>query len=298
MTAGTRAWWTARAGSQGLGRRRIGTAAEFLSGAVQSVIHPRQFTKVETFLLFLGHVKSGGTLIGALLDAHPNALIADEVDVVRYIKSGFRRAQIFNLIKTASARQAAAGRMTSRRLDPYSLATPGQGRHTTLTVLGSSRAGPTTRALGSDPQLIDRIGARLSPTRLRYVHVVRNPLDPISVMIRRGHKRPSVAIDDYFDQCKRVARIVSRLNPSEVITVRYEELLADPAASIRRVCELVGLEPAVEYLDACTSVIDDKLTPERDKVTWSRHDIASVTSRTVEYQFLTGYRFDLAAETT
>ena len=40
------------------------------------------FNKLETFLLFIGYPRSGSTLIGSLLDAHPNVIIANEYSLL------------------------------------------------------------------------------------------------------------------------------------------------------------------------------------------------------------------------
>ncbi len=40
------------------------------------------FSKVHTFVLFVGYPRSGHSLIGSMIDAHPNAIIAHEVPLI------------------------------------------------------------------------------------------------------------------------------------------------------------------------------------------------------------------------
>jgi hypothetical protein len=54
--------------------------------------------RVGSFCLFIGHGRSGGTLAGALLNAHPNAVITNELDALSYIDQGLTQRQLFHLI--------------------------------------------------------------------------------------------------------------------------------------------------------------------------------------------------------
>ena len=42
----------------------------------------RQFNNVKTFVMFIGYPRSGHSLIGSLLDAHPEIVIPHEYDIV------------------------------------------------------------------------------------------------------------------------------------------------------------------------------------------------------------------------
>jgi hypothetical protein len=53
------------------------------------------FDDVGTYCMFIGCPRSGHTLIGAILDAHPNVVIAHELDALKYIRYGFGRLQLF-----------------------------------------------------------------------------------------------------------------------------------------------------------------------------------------------------------
>ena len=56
------------------------------------------FADVETYCMFIGYSRSGKTMIASLLDAHPNLIIADELDALQYIYAGFSRRQIYYLL--------------------------------------------------------------------------------------------------------------------------------------------------------------------------------------------------------
>lgn len=251
------------------------------------------FASVRTCCLFLGATKSGGTLIGAMLDAHPRAVIADEADPLRYLEHGFRRDQIFHLLAKTAHRETLKGRVTARRLEPYALAIPGQHQGTAdrPIVVGDSRAGPTTRRLGEDLELVTHWQALLGDVEDRYIHVVRNPFDPIAAMVRRGRRTFANAIEDYAAQCARVGRLRERLTEARVLTVRYDDLIADSSEQLRSICSFVGLVASADYLADCANLIDPSRVPERHTVAWPPDAIAAVESLTDSVPFLQGYAY-------
>lgn len=253
--------------------------------------HQDHFSEVDTVCLFIGHVKSGGTLIGSMLDAHPEALISDEVDLLRYLAAGFGRQQLFQLVEKGSRREAMKGRVTARRLEPYALAVPGsfQGRATRVRVVGDVRAGPTTRRLGAQPELLHRLHQVVAPSRPRYIHVVRNPFDPISAMVRRGQRTFVNAIQDYTEQCYRLLRLRETLPADQVLTVRYESFTRDPVRELAGVCEFLGLPTDGSYLDACASIVEPDRPGERESIAWDEMSVESVRDMIASVPFLGGY---------
>jgi hypothetical protein len=276
--------------------RRLGTARRYVAASVAARRHRDAFADVRTFVVFIGHVKSGGTMLGALLDAHRHAVIADEADALRYVEAGFGAPQLYQLLAKGARREAMKGRVTARRLDAYSFDVPGQwqGRHDRVHVVGDSRAGPTTRRLGAQPELVARLDHTLGTADARFVHVVRNPFDPISAMVRRGRRSYESAIADYHAQCRRVDEICRRAS-GRVLRVHYETFIADPVAGLRELCGFVGLGADASYLDACASVVDRDRPKERAAVAWRPHHRSAVDRIIGEVSFLQGYTFDEVA---
>jgi hypothetical protein len=286
-----------RPGSRLLASRPYGaadTARRFVSTSLRSARHPGRFRHVETICIFLGHVKSGGTLIGALLDAHPDAVVADEIDVLRYLRAGFRREQIFDLLLKGSKREARKGRVTARRLEPYSLAVPTQwqGRYDVLRVIGESRAGPTTRRFGHDPRLLPRLYERMGAVRPRFIHVVRNPYDPIAAMIVRGKRSFADASSDYARQCRTLLELRERIQPEDLLTVRYEDFVGNPEEGLERVCGFLGIEASDDYRAACARIVDPAFRPERLLIDWRPQQIGAVRALIEQIPFLDRYGVD------
>lgn len=292
--------WRRLLGSDAVARVRATRVARSLDMARRSAQTrlarrraPQRFSFVDTLCVFIGHVKSGGSLVGAMLDAHPDALVSDEVDLLRHLEAGFDREQLCHLVEKGSRREAMKGRVTARRLDAYSLAVPGsyQGRAACVRVIGDVRAGPTTRRLGDNPDLLAQLESVMSPTRVRMLHVVRNPFDPIAAMVRRGGRSFANATEDYAAQCQRLLRLRGTIAPQQLLTVRYEQFTDDPRQSLVEVCGYLGLEAGAEYLDACAAVVQRDRPGERTSVDWSTEAIAAVEELIESVSFLHGYRW-------
>src|SRR3954451_4148621 len=137
------------------------------------------FAQVETYCMFIGYPRSGHSLIGSLLDAHPDVVIAHEVNVLKLVADGAdRRAVIGTLLEAA---EAEAMRPLGRRSSGYSYAVPGQwqGQVRRLRVIGSKYGDKTSNRLGKQPEELKLLKERLR-TPLRFLHVTRNPFDMIA----------------------------------------------------------------------------------------------------------------------
>ena len=82
----------------------------------------RLYQNVETFSLFVGHSRSGHSLVAAILDSHPEIIISDEFNLLYKFDSFFkdlsqtddeRKLRIFYDLHTRSRRQAMFGSRSS-----------------------------------------------------------------------------------------------------------------------------------------------------------------------------------------
>jgi len=274
--------------------RALYMARQYLSSYYQSRQSAADFQNVKTYCTFIGHMKSGGSMIGALLDAHPNAILADEVYALRYVQAGFRRGQIFSILLRASRRELMKGRVTARRLTPYSWLVPGQwqGRFTSLQVIGDSTTGSSTQQLAEIPGLLENFRTIMGPVNLKFIHVIRNPFDPISVMMVRGKRTFENANEHYFDNCELLLNVRSQLTASSVLPIRYEDFVNQPEKNLTAICNFLGLEADPEYLQACAGILHASPERSRHLVKWEPEWIERVESRLKKYDFLAGYSFE------
>jgi hypothetical protein len=252
------------------------------------------FSSVRTFCLVVGHTKSGSSMLGALLDAHPRIIMADELDALKYLAAGFDAERLYHLIDKSAHREALKGRVTARRLSAYSFEVPGQwqGRHDSVEVVGDAKAGIATQRLGNDPTALANLRRIIGTASLKLAHVVRNPFDPIAVMTIRGGRTFEDAIDRYFTNSDILTSLHEGLDPELIEIVRYEDMVAQPRVVLANMCRFLGVDYTDEYIEACAAVVRSEPERERTQVKWDGPVLAEIETRASRYPFLSGYSFD------
>jgi hypothetical protein len=252
---------------------------------------PGLFAGVKTFCFFVGHNKSGTSLLGGLLDAHSRIVLADEADALRYVEARVGREQLFHILLRSSRTEARKGRVTGRRLEPYSYFVRGQsqGLSDCALVVGDSTSGTSTRRLGRRPELLDRL--RGFGIDVKVIQVIRNPFDPIAAMTVRSGRSVDEAIARYFAACEALQRIRQQVPVADLFPVRYESVVAEPATALRRACAFVGVDATPAYLEACSAIIRPRPDRSRERIVWSPSQIAAVERGVAEFDFLAGYSY-------
>lgn len=254
---------------------------------------PEAFRTVRTFCLFVGHNKSGTSMLGGLLDAHPHVVCSDEVDALRYVEAGFTRDQLFHLIVRGSRAELRKGRVTARRLEPYSYLVPGQlqGRTDRPNVIGDGTCGTTTRRLAERPELLDELRLLAPGVDVKLLQVIRNPFDPISVMMVRGHRTFENAIDHYFSACRALVDIRTRIADDRILEVHHERFVTHTDRELVRVCGFLGIDAPESYVDACATIIRQSPDRSRELVEWTPYWIGRVERELARFDFLDGYSY-------
>ena len=258
----------------------------YFSSLYHNISQRGLFDDVKTFVLFMGCPRSGHTLVGFLLDAHPNIIVGSRVSTLKYHKHGFGRQQIFDLLLQNSRQIASLGRQRK-----YSYEVPGQwqGRFESLKVIGDSTG--LTR-LRDQPELLGSLQRKLRGIEIRLIHCVRNPYDNISTMkARRGWTLPDT-IEEYFSMCERIEELKKQVGGSAVHELRHEGLIADPPATLRRLCGFLGVPARESYHAACAGIIYRSAHKSRLEVPWDPQVIDAVKHRMDRFSFLRGYSYD------
>ena len=267
----------------------------WLNAAIGAWRDRGRFAGVTTYCLFVGHGRSGHSIVGAMLDAHPDIVLSDELDALQYVELGFTRDQVFSLSDQVAAHQARSLRRKSGRGgQTYSYHVPGQwqGRTVRPQVVGDSRAATTVKRLARSPSLLGRLRARMPGIQLRFVQVVRNPFDTIATMMLRTGRSFESAFAEYFSNWDAVDALKRRLRAEEFLVVGHEALLEDPRTELRRICAFLGVRCEDEYLEACAAILYPTPSRSRDLFQWTPEQRAMVAGRLDGIADLRGYSFD------
>lgn len=240
---------------------------------------------VSSFCLFVGHPRSGITLVGQLLNAHPEILVCHELDVLRYVDAGLRRDELFELIVRRND-DFVEGGTTWAGYDYEVPGWPQTGRRG-IRVIGDKHGAAATTRLTIDPGLLDRLAATVD-LPVRMIHVVRDPRDAIPTMMRKGNRTFDNAFDYYFAGCPTLDRL-HREAADGLTVVHFESFVDDPVDQLRDLVEFLGLDAPAGYLDACAGIVFDVPRTTRDTVEWPPGGRRRVEDSMAGYDWLAGY---------
>lgn len=273
---------------------------------------------IEWCLLTVGYLRSGSSLLGQFLNAHPEMVIAHEAHLVRklhhprYLPHG-GRGRITRMILERERWFRQRGYWSSVG---YSYAVKGQwqGSWTRLRVIGDKAAMITTRALYERPGLLDSLRRRIRAP-IRVLFMCRNPYDMVASeqlsRLQRWHGAAIPAPRDYHpsdaerpeirqitiqellkETSDHLVDVLPMFRKEEVLPVFHEDFIASPKEKLREICSFCGVESTEEYLDACAAVVLPSHHRTRFKVRWSEEQKAEVSAIMARYSWFEGYGFE------
>lgn len=264
---------------------------DFPLSVLTGIPHREAFEQVERYVMFIGASRSGHSLVGSLLNAHPNVVIAHQLHALRYVAAGYRRMQLFEMILRTERRYGRRGRVSNKGRFQYVVPRQWQGRFTELRVIGDKRGATSAELLDERPELLDRLRS-LVGVPIRVVNVVRNPYDTISTMSVRWRVDLGQAADRYFGLVRTTAKIRQSLEEGEWLDLRHEDLIREPVPTLARLCDFVGVEAEEGYLRDCASIVYPKPHQSRHEAPWTPELLEQVARRMEPFPFLAGYRYE------
>jgi hypothetical protein len=268
----------------------------FLRSLLGGLLYPKHFDSLQNFVLFLGYPRSGHSLIGSIIDAHPNAVVSNELDALSFIEQNYSRIQLFYLIRENTVKLGKKGRNNSGY--DYVIPNQWQGRHKAIQLIGDKRGGASSRRLHELQSLtLLKKTKEVTQLPLKIIHVVRNPFDNITTMVNRNMKTakdkklPAVfesRVNSYFTKAAINQRVL--LNADyEVHTMHLEEL---NRMALQELFDFLSLSTTPDFLDDCVHLLWPTPNRSSQKVGfWSPERIATVSERMASYPHLARYQF-------
>jgi hypothetical protein len=244
------------------------------------------------FCMFIGYPYSGHSLVGSIIDAHPNAVISHELHIGKLLKRGLTREKIFPMIVLNSARFARDGRTWNN----YSYEIPGEwnGKYKTIKVIGDKKGGKSTKFFTKKADIFDKVDTSFG-IPVKYIHVMRNPYDLISTLfLKRRFDVPGKLrhlIDACFLHIDHVEALRAQIQEDQWHDLYHESLLSDPDATIRRLFHFLELDIETGFIENCKKILFT--TPHKSRLTieWPIEEIEYVASRLSSTKRFSSYSF-------
>ena len=275
---------------------------------------------VKKFVFFIGHCRSGHSIVGSILDGHPHIVISHESKIFRRLaKAEYDKSYIFNTIWTSaymSARESGIRTIRSRANGKgYTLAVGGlyQGEYKSyIEVIGEKKAELTTELFLDGPTRLEGVINKLQTTiglPMKVFHVIRNPFDNIATAVLYDNFKDSLIgkakihngtytfnsstidkeIDSYFQyyQATEEAKEMFKL---DVMVIHGKDFVADPRITIVEMCKFLGVQCSNDYLEITSRKIFNSESKTRYKMKWEDYQILRVKSYIDKYDKLKRYR--------
>lgn len=272
------------------------TAYLYVRSYYNKVRRSKDYDSIKKYVMFVGYPRSGHSLIGAILDAHPNIILSHELDVLNLIQHTKSRKLIFSMIIARSEWFARKGCVWRNYV--YKVPNQWQGKYKELQVIGDKKGGASSKRLGTGSDLLVEINNIIQKEML-LVHVIRNPFDNITTRARGGsHVLREVddelllkSIHEHFNDVETISKI-KKENKFPMLDIYNESFIADPKKEIVRMCNFLGVNNIDEaYLSDCASIVFESPKKTRHHINWKPEFIELVEKQINKYDFLKGYSY-------
>ena len=288
------------------------------------------FDKLRTMVLISTFPRSGSTLLGYLLTAHRNMVVANEpndygenlydevppmalVNYILYVdKMRFEKAKevksLEKLDKVPTPNSTT--KRTYNKQERY-MFVPNQWQACCelLKVIGIKNSSLLAKSLSEEDVYkkfricLKKVG--IEP--LKFIFTVRNPYDMISTGIvhREGNPQtPSFTekqkyhmlakrIKNQFVERCEIAKKLIELNKVEHIFInRHEDMVASPVNQLSKLCDFLKVPAFPDYLNDCASVVHEKPNKSRYELDWPEQQKEEIAKLIDQYDFFSGYSWD------
>lgn len=275
--------------------------------------------EVRRFAQFLGFPRSGHSLVGALIDAHPSARISHELDAMGLFRAGMSYRSVARLIDQNASSFAANGRWWNGYSYAIDYDSEGESDETgPPLVIGDKKGDWAVRWCARTPGLLQRFLKSGVPKPL-WLLVIRAPEDNIATMtLRRGghydrlriqaslegrSASESIAqaqsdgtlptavsdemIDDYRSLCEGIAEMQSAIPQDDWLVIDYDAFTASPRQGLERIASFLGLEANERWLQAASAAVHPPgRSRTRTKLQWSESQKQAVRELRSRFDFL------------
>lgn len=278
------------------------------------------FDDVRFFLHFLGHPRSGSSIVGALLDAHPRALVcSSEYYLIHRLETqtSFHnsRENIYEVMAMFQMRTGARCRSGVVSRKGYSTCVEGMGVYEDkVKVVGDKLASQTVSLYMANRTEFGRVLGKLqniTGAKMKFVEVVRNPYDNIATrliyQVGNADLRYKLLVEGegilnasaydvncvfqrHFNQELALTEMVEQYN-LDLHRVHLSDLIDQPREEMKKLCAFLHIKCSEDYLKLCEGAVFKESSKSRHKVQWTQEQINTVHSLIQQFPYLRRYSF-------
>lgn len=242
---------------------------------------------LRTFCCFIGFGKSRTKLVSAILDSHPQVVMANEGNFIKdfvadKIKS---KDDAINYIVSASEQYNTKKKSTYRIADSHQ-----GGSFTTLKVIGDRNPYETMRETNNDSSIIGKLSSVCS-SNIKFIQCIRNPFEWFTLQLSH-HKVSFKKLLNIFDI--RMERSMKLANGSDkdICDTHYihlNELVKNPEDNIANIVRFLGVPAYKSFINKASKLIISR-DEEDIPITFNSDQISELNTVIDKYEVLKEYR--------
>ena len=276
--------------------------------------------RVETFVFFIGYARSGHSIIGSMMDAHPNMVIAHEFMLFKKWQSQTTirsKENLFNALYrdslVATTRGTRSSKVDCNKGYNLRMERSWQGRFSNLRVIGDKSGGMVGKLYAENPSAVHRSYLELADTvriPVRVLHVLRNPYDMIATgllyeasdvhcqKLNASKEKPYNNPTGLLHRANKVFRLARGINRIlqewglDVLEIHNADHIRDPKGTMQRICDFLDVECPEDYLQQCHDKTFKTLSRSRELVVWSLQARIAVMKGIRKFSFFHRYSFE------
>lgn len=222
-----------------------------------------------TLLIFIGSPRTGSTLLGQLINYHPQCLVSTEERFLQQvITQGIPIDKALRSVKKAAIKQFKMGlendkkygkslnRYQNRWIRMNHLSGDPDFKKREIEVIGDKKAGGTTQVFIDNPA--ERVEFLESHLNTRLIQIIRNPVHA-AISYMKSHR-----IDSFEKACDEiimkthVAHNLGNRTANRYHYLYYEDLLETPQKELTRILTWLKVDVSDRWLDKISEIINHR----------------------------------------
>ncbi|EDV19528.1 uncharacterized protein TRIADDRAFT_61995 [Trichoplax adhaerens] len=285
---------------------------------------PSDYNQLKSFVLFCGFPRSGQSLVGAIMDAHPHMTIAHDFNILggwsknlswRNDKKDLYRA----LYERSRDRNGNRKKLAGNRRN-FFVPKLYQGTFQDyIQIIGDMSGQRLTQAYVKDfnkaKRNVDSIRHFIGMP-IKFIMVLRNPFDTIATQVLRtlkakARKKASKMQDTNLSEADQVnltkvllnKRIraylkaveankkIYRMYKNQTLILYLNEIVNSPDTEITKICNFLGIQCSKKYISLCSDIVNEQQSITRKQIQWTEHQKDMILNKISKTKWLRKFKF-------
>ena len=252
--------------------------------------YQKYIKKVRGAVFTVGFNRSGSSLIGDLLSAHPNIVMDNESGIIRkYVDKEFtsRESLLAFIIKHDMDRAYKKNYIAGQYQHHY------DGN---IEIVGDKHSPNNTRFLTRTKSNKLEELEKFIKLPIKLLFNVRNPYDMVASMVNAmqdtkesRNERIKKAISFFTCRSADNMKLINQVSADRIFMIRLEDFIASPEKMLADICDFLSVAKTPEYLSSCAEATYEMPNKSRNTLNWNKEYEKEIDALIEKYEFFSGY---------